>query len=356
MRSFASRDPIHTSSTSCSPAAPASCRRSAWVVTGSTTAISAGAQLHLPFRCWPLDRFRRSGSQSFPGGFATTACSRSPSSATIPWGRRPAILVLVPRRCPASDNEKSLMERDSVRLHRSGRPGHWCQRRHRAVTARMFAPTVPTSPSPREPPPRSRSARRSSARESGRRCLPWPPTSTKPSRCGEMVESTLAEFGRIDILINNAGNSVHRRCATSPRSYWQWGRALNMDSAAYCTMEVGKHFIERERGVIVNISSVAGITGTMGEVPDRLERPDADVDRWPRRNGADYGFRVNCVSPALTMTEKLQVEGLMQASLRWTASPRASAAARRHVRGSRGTRSSSWPATTPRTSPDRPGG
>src|ERR1019366_10186315 len=85
------------------------------------------------------------------------------------------------------------------------------------------------------------------------------------------------------------------------------GRALNLDSAAYCTMTVGKHFLERKSGVIVNISSVAGITGTMGEVPYSAGK--AGIQMLTRVAAAEWGphgIRVNCVAPGLTVTEKIQ--------------------------------------------------
>lgn len=143
--------------------------------------------------------------------------------------------------------------------------------------------------------------------EFGRRCLGIAADVTEPEDVARMVEATLAEFGRIDILINNAGNSVQSTLRNLTPELWQWGRALNMDSAAYCTMAVGKHFIARGEGVIVNISSVAGINGTMGEVPYSAGK--AGVQMLTRVAAAEwgkYGIRVNCVSPGMTMTEKLQ--------------------------------------------------
>jgi citronellol/citronellal dehydrogenase len=142
--------------------------------------------------------------------------------------------------------------------------------------------------------------------EFGHRCLAITADATEPDDVTRMVEETLAQFGRIDILINNAGNSVQSTLRNLTPELWQWGRALNMDSAAYCTMAVGKHFIERGQGVIVNISSVAGISGTMGEVPYSAGK--AGVQMLTRVAAAEwgkYGIRVNCVSPGMTITEKV---------------------------------------------------
>jgi NAD(P)-dependent dehydrogenase (short-subunit alcohol dehydrogenase family) len=144
-------------------------------------------------------------------------------------------------------------------------------------------------------------------RSTGRRCLAVQADVTEPAQVKVMVDRALEEFGRIDILINNAGNSVRSSLAKLTPETWQWGRALNMDSAAYCTMEVGKHFLAKKAGVIINISSVAGITGTMGEVPYSAGK--AGIQMLTRVAAAEWGphgIRVNCVAPGMTTTEKMQ--------------------------------------------------
>ena len=143
--------------------------------------------------------------------------------------------------------------------------------------------------------------------ETGRRCLPIVSDATEPDQVKTMIEQAIAKFGRIDILINNVGNSVRSSLRKLTPELWQWGRALNLDSAVYCTMEVGKHFIERKAGVIVNISSVAGIHGTMGEVPYSASK--AGLQMFTRVAAAEWGphgIRVNCVAPGMTETEKVK--------------------------------------------------
>jgi NAD(P)-dependent dehydrogenase (short-subunit alcohol dehydrogenase family) len=140
-----------------------------------------------------------------------------------------------------------------------------------------------------------------------RRCLDVPADVTDPAQVKTMVDRALEEFGGIDILVNNAGNSVRSSLRKLTPEIWQKGRALNLDSAAYCTMEVGRHFLEKKVGVIVNISSVAGINGTMGEVPYSAGK--AGIQMLTRVAAAEWGphgIRVNCVAPGMTATEKMQ--------------------------------------------------
>jgi citronellol/citronellal dehydrogenase len=143
--------------------------------------------------------------------------------------------------------------------------------------------------------------------ETGRRCLGVAADVTDPDQVKQLVRRTLDAYGRIDILVNNAGNSVRSSLRKLTPELWQSGRALNLDSAAYCLMEVGKHLIEQRSGVIVNLSSVAGITGTMGEVPYSAGK--AGIQMLTRVAAAEwgpYGIRVNCVAPGMTVTENVQ--------------------------------------------------
>jgi NAD(P)-dependent dehydrogenase (short-subunit alcohol dehydrogenase family) len=176
-----------------------------------------------------------------------------------------------------------------------------------AVTAQMFAESGADVVISARGEARLEARAEQIRRTTGRRCLAVAADVTEPDQVEAMVQRTLDGFGRIDVLINNAGNSVHSSLRKLTPELWAWGRALNMDSAAYCTMGVGRHFLERRAGVIVNISSVAGITGTMGEVPYSAGK--AGIQMLTRIAAAEWGphgIRVNCVAPGMTTTEKVQ--------------------------------------------------
>lgn len=141
-----------------------------------------------------------------------------------------------------------------------------------------------------------------------RRCLAVQADVTDPDQVSRLVDRVLGEFGKIDILVNNAGNSVPSSMKALTPEIWRRGRALNMDSAAYCTMAVGKHFLERKSGNIVNVSSVAGLSGTMGEVPYSAGK--AGVQMLTRVSAAEWGphgVRVNCVAPGMIETERVRL-------------------------------------------------
>jgi len=86
-----------------------------------------------------------------------------------------------------------------------------------------------------------------------------------PDDVQQMVERTLDAFGQIDILVNNAG--VNRDRTLRRMSHEEWQEVINTDlnSAFYCTSAVLPHMIERTYGRIINMSSIIGQMGNVGQ-------------------------------------------------------------------------------------------
>ena len=80
-----------------------------------------------------------------------------------------------------------------------------------------------------------------------------------------MVQRTIDEYGQIDILVNNAG--VNRDRSLRRMSVEEWQEVINTDlnSAFYCTSAVLPHMTERNYGRIINMSSVIGQMGNIGQ-------------------------------------------------------------------------------------------
>jgi citronellol/citronellal dehydrogenase len=72
-----------------------------------------------------------------------------------------------------------------------------------------------------------------------------------------MAHAALAEFGRIDVLINNAGIMFPGRLWETPLKRWDLVMRVNVRGAVACCQAVIPHMIERQDGVIINISSIA---------------------------------------------------------------------------------------------------
>lgn len=117
-----------------------------------------------------------------------------------------------------------------------------------------------------------------------------------------LVAAVVARFARIDLLVNNAGDLVERRpLAEMPEALWRQVIDLNLSSVFFVTQAVAPAMVERKRGVIVNVSSVAAHNGGG---PGALAYATAkgglmSLTKAMAKELAPKGVRVNCVSPGL---------------------------------------------------------
>ena len=85
-----------------------------------------------------------------------------------------------------------------------------------------------------------------------------------------MVEKVEKDFGRVDILVNNSGTAW----GASPESakLEDWNRVIqtNLTEAFLCSQQVGKIMIKQKSGKIINISSMAGMLSSSGELLDAI--------------------------------------------------------------------------------------
>ena len=88
-----------------------------------------------------------------------------------------------------------------------------------------------------------------------------------PSSVQEMVDATLSQFGRIDVLINNAGISWGAPVEQMRLEDWNKVIETNLTGTFLCAQAVGKAMIRQGRGKIINIASVAGLGGAPPELP-----------------------------------------------------------------------------------------
>jgi 3-oxoacyl-[acyl-carrier protein] reductase len=159
---------------------------------------------------------------------------------------------------------------------------------------------------------------------SGRRVLAVAADLTRPEEVERAVARIRAEYGRIDVLVNNAGGDIGPAGATGPAG----GRPRNNDgvfisvedlravldrnllSCIYVCREVAPEMIERRAGRIVNLGSVAGLSGRAEGVIYATAK--AAVHEYTRCLAAQlrpYNVSVNCVAPGGTMTARFVATG-----------------------------------------------
>jgi NADP-dependent 3-hydroxy acid dehydrogenase YdfG len=82
---------------------------------------------------------------------------------------------------------------------------------------------------------------------------------SKQEQCQALIDSANRAFGRVDLLINNAGTSLKDRTMRElSAAAWDMMIRTDLDGAFYCTRAVLPQMFERKDGVIVNVVSVAG--------------------------------------------------------------------------------------------------
>src|SRR5258706_2411069 len=84
---------------------------------------------------------------------------------------------------------------------------------------------------------------------------------TKADQVEAMKDATLKKFGRVDVLINNAGRAWVAPPEALPLERWQQVFDLNITAPFLCSQVLGREMIKVKRGKIVNIASIAGLVG-----------------------------------------------------------------------------------------------
>jgi 3-oxoacyl-[acyl-carrier protein] reductase len=122
-----------------------------------------------------------------------------------------------------------------------------------------------------------------------------------------LVETTIRAFGRIDVLVNNAG--VMQRMALQDVTYDVWHRTMqvNLDAAFFCSQAVLSVMRERGKGRIVNISSMSARTGGQASPPHYATSKAGLVGMTKAlaRTVGEWGVTVNAVTPGIIDTEMI---------------------------------------------------
>lgn len=127
-----------------------------------------------------------------------------------------------------------------------------------------------------------------------------------PASIEAMVEATLARFGRIDVLVNNAGIDVIEPFVESKEETWRRIVEVNYLGPVVCTRAVLDGMIERGYGRIISMSSDAGKVGSSGEVVySGTKGGIIAFSKALAREVAAKGITVNCVCPGPTDTPLL---------------------------------------------------
>ena len=140
-------------------------------------------------------------------------------------------------------------------------------------------------------------------RANGRRSLVVPTDITDPASVQAMVDATIAEFGRIDILLNNAGGAtagMGKPLEEVTDEEWRLGIDTNLSGTFYCCRAVIPHMLQQGGGKIINLTSGFGLRG--GRDNFMYTTAKAGLINFTRSLAmtyADHNIQANLIAPGL---------------------------------------------------------
>jgi 7-alpha-hydroxysteroid dehydrogenase len=142
-------------------------------------------------------------------------------------------------------------------------------------------------------------------RAAGRRALVHPADVMNYAELGTLVDATVAEFGGLDIVVNNAGGSNAKAFSLTTVEDLEWCFKFNVSTAFEMTRLAVPHMLARGGGSIVNITSVSGHKAVRGSVTYATAK--GAMSHMTRNIAADLApkIRVNAVAPGAIETDSL---------------------------------------------------
>lgn len=127
---------------------------------------------------------------------------------------------------------------------------------------------------------------------------------SKKEEANALIDFAIKKYGKIDVLINNAGIAQTKLFTEITDEDWKDIIDTNLNSAFYCSREAVKNMIHNKSGLIINISSIWGITGASCEVAYSTSK--AAINGFTKALAKELGpsnIRVNAIAPGIINTE-----------------------------------------------------
>ncbi|HHU62076.1 MAG: 3-oxoacyl-[acyl-carrier-protein] reductase [Bacillota bacterium] len=124
----------------------------------------------------------------------------------------------------------------------------------------------------------------------------------------KVVEAVMEKFARIDILVNNAGITRDTLLIRMDQTDWDQVIQTNLTGAFICTKLVAKHMIKQRSGNIVNISSVVGLMGNVGQANYCAAKAGLiGLTKTTAKELAKRGICVNAIAPGFIESDMTAV-------------------------------------------------
>ena len=137
----------------------------------------------------------------------------------------------------------------------------------------------------------------------GKKAVPIAAHVAKMDEIKSLVSRVMAEFGRIDILVNNAATNptMDQALAVDERA-WDAIMNLNLKGLFFLSQTVAKIMKEKGGGKIINVSSIAGISPDLLPIYSISKAAVIMATKVMAQQWAQYNIRVNAIAPGLTKT------------------------------------------------------
>lgn len=144
-------------------------------------------------------------------------------------------------------------------------------------------------------------------KKQGAQCIGIETDVTDRKKVEELMKATVTHYGRVDIVINNAGITQDAKLEKMTEQQWDKVIDVNLKGVFNVTQAAAKVMIEQKSGVILNASSVVGVYGNFGQTNYAASKWGVNgmTKSWAKELGR-YGIRVNAIAPGFISTPMVQ--------------------------------------------------
>lgn len=126
-------------------------------------------------------------------------------------------------------------------------------------------------------------------------------------QCSDTVKAAIARFGKLDVLVNNAGITKDNLLLMMKEEEFDRVIATNLKGAFNMMKHAGAHFLKRKKGTIINIASVSGMMGNVGQANYAAAKAGLiGLTKTAARELAARGITCNAIAPGFITTDMTQ--------------------------------------------------
>jgi pteridine reductase len=130
----------------------------------------------------------------------------------------------------------------------------------------------------------------------GRRAISLSADLAKKSDIDKLFADTAKEFGRLDVLVNNASNFLQVNFASITEEIWDAALDVNLKAPFFCS-QAAAPLLKKNKGVIINLSDVAGFLGWTSYIPHSVSKAGVTMLTRVLAKALAPEIRVNAIAP-----------------------------------------------------------